>query len=177
MAKHVVVRIDSMSGTTNGAHLKSGKFYATSNPAALDNGQLVALTGMLGRDMYKVEAPAAGVVRSQICLVATPELFYDQSVTHYLDEWTNAAGTALRLYALVPGDRFSVTREAFEETNGEPAVGTYVGYKEGSTKIETQTAKDEKTIGIVREKETVGRYTYYMIEVINQQPAAAGVGG
>lgn len=175
MAKHVVVRIDNMSGTANGAHLKSGKFYASSQPAAIDNGQLVMVTGMAGREAYKVEAPTGEVIRSQLYLVATPELFYDQSVTHYLDEWTNEANSIVRMYALVPGDQFSVTEEAFEKTNGEPNVGTFIGYKDGSTKFETQSAKDAKTVGVVREEETIGRYTYYMIEVVS--PIQTGMGG
>ena len=41
--KHAVVRLDLMSGTTDGSLLKSVKVYKNDNPIAIDNAQLVVL--------------------------------------------------------------------------------------------------------------------------------------
>jgi len=165
--KHAVVRLDVMSGTKNGARIKSAKFYAEDAVAAIDNAQLVILGEKLGREIYKATAPTAESVRGDIYLVASVELMYDESRYHYLSEFTNEADRAIRVYDLVPGsDCFSATAEAFE---GTPEEGKYVGFAADSTKLQIQDAADEKTIGKIVAKETAGfgkgLYTYYVIDV------------
>lgn len=168
MAIHAIVRTDNMAGTKNAAFLKSGCFYNGREPAVVDNAQFVVLGEKLGREAYKCTAPAADSVPEDIYLTAGVELFYDESRTHYLHEWENEAGKPMRLYKPVVGaDNFSATAEAFE---GTPEVGKYVGYAAGSTKPLVQDAKDDKTVGKIVEKETVGygqgRYTYFNVDVI-----------
>lgn len=163
---HAVLRLDNMSGTQNGARLKSVKFYDGGAPAAIDNGQLVVLEEAIGREVYKAVAPKADSVADDIYLVGGVELFYDETVKHYLTEWENAADKPVRVYKPEAGaDGFSVTAEAFE---GVPAVGKYVGFAAGSTKIQVQETRDEKTIGKIESKETSGwgkgAYEYFYIQ-------------
>ena len=151
--KHAVVRIDKLGGTLDGAQLESAIFYKESDAAEIDNAQLVVLGEKLGREVYKATAPTATSTVADLYLTAGVELFYDQTVAHYLPEWVNEAGKPVRVYALnVSKGGFSATAEAFAADD---------------TKIQIQEAADDKTFGCIDFVETVGfgdgRYTYYMI--------------
>lgn len=168
MANHAIVRLDVMTGTRVEADLKSAKFYDGEEPAVIDNAQLVVLGEKIDRECYKCTAPTEDSVRADIYLVATPELFYDECKKHYLTEWENEADKPVRLYSLHPvADTFSATEEAFD---GVPAVDKFVGFAADSTKIAVQDDKDDKTIGKIVYKETVGygkgAYTFFMIDVL-----------
>lgn len=163
--KHAVVRIDKLGGTLDGAQLESAIFYNDSDAAEIDNAQLVILGEKLGREVYKATAPTATSTVADLYLTAGVELFYDQTVAHYLPEWVNEAGRPVRVYSLnVSKGGFSATAEAFD---GTPAKGKFVGFAAGSTKIKIQETADDKTFGCIDFVETVGfgdgRYTYYMI--------------
>lgn len=162
--KHAVVRTDNLGGTKNGEQLASVIFYSSNAPAAIDNGNIVVLGKKLGRETYKATAPAAGAVAEDLYVIAEEELFYDQSVAHYLTEWVNEAGKTIRAYSLDSKGGFSVTAEAFD---GTPEVGKTVGFTVGSTKIKVEDTKDDATFGTILEKETVGfgegKYTYFYI--------------
>lgn len=166
--KHAVVRLDTMAGTKQPVYLKSGKYYSSEQPAAIDNAQLVVLGEKIDRETYKVTAPTSDSVVTDLYLVATPELFYDETRTHYLTEWQNEADTVVRLYKMVPeADCFSATKEAFDKT---PAKGKFVGFADDSTKLAVQDAKDAKTFGKIVAVETdgygKGKYEYFVIDVI-----------
>lgn len=109
--KHAVVRTDNLGGTKNGEQLASVIFYSSDAPAAIDNGNIVVLGEKLGREAYKATAPAAGAVAEDLYVIAEEELFYDQSVAHYLTEWVNEAGKTIRAYSLDSKGGFSVTAE------------------------------------------------------------------
>ena len=94
--KHAVVRLDLMSGTTDGSLLKSVKVYKNDNPVAIDNAQLVVLGEREGREVYKATAPTAESKPKDLVLIASEELFYDETRTHYLTEWVNEAGKVCR---------------------------------------------------------------------------------
>ena len=83
--KHAVVRLDLMSGTTDGSLLKSVKVYKNDNPVAIDNAQLVVLGEREGREVYKATAPTAESKPKDLVLIASEELFYDETRTHYLN--------------------------------------------------------------------------------------------
>lgn len=151
--KHAVVRLDNVSGTFDGTLLKSVKFYESNVAADIDNGQLVVLGEREGREVYKAAAPTAATKPSELVLVASEELFYDESRTHYLPEFVNEAGSICRGYMLHNGSDFSVTSEAF---NGTPENGKFVGFVAGSTKIDVQSAADEKTFGKIESVEKTG---------------------
>ena len=97
--KHAVVRIDKLGGTLDGAQLESAIFYKESDAAEIDNAQLVVLGEKLGREVYKATAPTATSTVADLYLTAGVELFYDQTVAHYLPEWVNEAGKPVRVYA------------------------------------------------------------------------------
>lgn len=162
--KHAVVRTDNLGGTKNGEQLASVIFYSSDAPAAIDNGNIVVLGEKLGREAYKATAPAAGAVAEDLYVIAEEELFYDQTVAHYLTERVNEAGKTIRAYSLDSKGGFSVTAEAFE---GTPEIGKTVGYTAGSTKIKVEDSKGDATFGTILEKETVGfgegKYTYFYI--------------
>lgn len=162
--KHAVVRTDNLGGTKNGEQLASVVFYKDTNPAAIDNGNIVVLGEKLGREAYKATAPAAGAVAEDLYVIAEEELFYDQTVAHYLTEWVNEAGKTIRAYSLDSKGGFSVTAEAFD---GTPEIGKTVGYTAGATKIKVEDSKGDATFGTILEKETVGfgegKYTYFYI--------------
>lgn len=164
--KHAVVRTDEMAGTINTTFLKSAKFYANDAEAEIDNGNLVVVTEKLDREVFKATAPTSTSVRGDIYVVAGVEMFYDDTVTHYLTEWVNEAGKAVRLYQLTGNGTFSVTEEAFD---GTPVVGQYADFAADSTKIKVSAAKSDKTIGKITHTETTGygdgKYTYYMIDL------------
>ena len=158
--KHAVVRTDNLGGTKNGEQLASVIFYNDSNPAEIDNGNIVVLAEKLGREAYKATAPAAGAVAEDLYVIAEEELFYDQTTAHYLTEWVNEAGKIIRAYSLDSKGGFSVTAEAFD---GTPEIGKTAG----STKIKVEDTKGDATFGTILEKETVGfgegKYTYFYI--------------
>ena len=97
---------------------------------AIDNAQLVVLGDREGREVYKATAPVAASKVSDLVLIASEELFYDETRTHYLTEWENKAGSICRGYKLHNGDIFSATAEAFNEA---PAVGKFVGFAADDT--------------------------------------------
>lgn len=164
--KHAVVRTDNLGGTKNGEQLASVIFYSGDAPAAIDNGNIVVLGEKLGREAYKATAPAAGAVKEDLYVIAEEELFYDQTVAHYLTEWVNEAGKTIRAYSLDSKGGFSVTAEAFD---GTPEVGKTVGFTADSTKIKVEDSKGDATFGTILEKETVGfgegKYTYFYISL------------
>lgn len=168
ITKHAVVRTDNLGGTKNGEQLASVVFYKDSNPAEIDNGNIVVLGEKLGREAYKATAPKTGAAIEDLYVIAEEELFYDQTVAHYLTEWVNEAGKTIRAYSLDSKGGFSVTAEAF--ASGEtPDVGKLVAFTNDDTKITVQAAgaSDAATFGTILEKETVGfgegKYTYYYI--------------
>lgn len=107
--KHAVVRLDNMSGTKDGSLLKSVKVYKNDNPVAIDNAQLVVLGEREGREVYKAIAPTAESKPKDLVLIASEELFYDETRTHYLTEWVNEAGEICRGYVLHNGNIFTLT--------------------------------------------------------------------
>ena len=164
--KHAIVRLDNMSGTYDGSLLKSVKVYKNDAEVAIDNAQLVVLGEREGREVYKATAPTAESKPSDLVLVASEELFYDETRTHYLTEWENEAGSICRGYVLHNGDIFSATAEAFSKA---PETGKFVGFAADDTKIQIQSAADDKTFGKIAGSEKTGygdgAYEYFEINV------------
>lgn len=164
--KHAVVRLDNVSGTKDGSLLKSVKVYKSDAAVAIDNAQLVVLGEREGREVYKATAPTAESKPKDLVLIASEELFHDETRTHYLTEWVNEAGIACRGYVLHNGDDFSATKEAFDD---KPEKGKFVGFTADSTKIAVQAAADDKTFGKIESVEKTGwgdgAYEYFEIRV------------
>lgn len=166
---YAIVRLDNMSGTHDGAAIKSAKYYVTTTATAIENGNIVALSGLVAneREIFKAISPAATNTVDQVFLVATPELMYDER-KHNLNEFRNEAGDIIRVYGLRTGDIFSITAEALG-ADGDNKVGDYATIGD-STKVKLITTLNattpEKYIGKCIAKDVVGADTYYVIQVM-----------
>lgn len=101
--------------------------------------------------------PASSDTITDIVLIATPEIVYDER-KYGIENFYNKAGTIARGYRLHEHDIFSLTEEAFE---GTPALGKVVKIGNG-TKWEVAASGG---IGAIIDKNVVGRFTYWVIEI------------
>ncbi|MDP4176617.1 MAG: hypothetical protein Q8933_21740 [Bacteroidota bacterium] len=154
-----IVRTDNLQATRSGA-LKSVKYYVSSTATAIENGNVVALSGLdtNEREIFKGVAPAA--VGDAVVLVAGVELIYDEStMAKGLDDYINKAGKPFRAYELEKGDLFSVSDSAIVAlANNTPVVGNVVVTKASSTKLEEKAsaAGTESLVCKVIAKEVFG---------------------
>lgn len=172
MAKHFVVRLDNMSGTTDGTLLRSVRFNGGSADAAIDNGSVVKLEGLMTgeRELWKGVKPAANTPIDDVVLIATPEVMADERLRN-LSDFYNEAGANARGYKLHAGDVFSVSTDAID---GTATVGHVVELQAATKLKDAATAtKGSTVIGKVIQIEKVGTITYAVIEV---RPEAASVG-
>ena len=166
MAYYGVVRLDNMSGTTDGTLLRSVRFYDNDKEAAIENGRVVLIGDLLDgqREVRKATAPTATSPLTQIGLVAAPELMYDERKRN-LTEFINEAGENVRVYIPHVRDIFSVTAEALDAA-AAIAKGNLVELQTGTKLKVVATATDKSTqVGKIVDIETVGSLTYYVIEV------------
>ena len=168
--KHAVVGTDGMAGTINPVYLKHVVFYKDGSPAAIDNGNIIAIGDAIGPEIYKAEDPSATTKRYMLALVDGVELFYDETRTHYLPEWENEAGKPVRVYLMVPpADSFRVTAEAFD---GVPQKGKFVAFAANSTKLKIEDSESaDNVFGVIKHDPVKvgfgdGQYTYYIVDVI-----------
>lgn len=166
MANYGVVRLDNMSGTTDGTLLRSVRFYDGDKEAAIKNGRVVLIGDLLDgqREVRKATTPAATSPLTHIGLVAAPELMYDERKRN-LTEFINEAGENVRVYIPHVRDIFSVTAEALDAA-AAIAKGNLVELQAGTKLKVVATATDKSTqVGKIVDIETVGSLTYYVIEV------------
>ncbi len=123
---YACVRTDNMSGTINGQDLVSVKFYGGSNPAAIENGNVVLVGEFLEgeREVRKATAPAANSDIYKCALIASEEVVKSKSHNN-LDEFINEAGDIARGYRFTKNGLFAVTKEAFA-SGAVLAVGSIV---------------------------------------------------
>jgi len=161
MSNHAIVRLDNCAAAYNGSLIKSVKYFVGDTATALDNGNVVALSGLMTgeREIYKAVAPTA---TSKVLLACGVELIYDESTYHGLEDYQNEAGKPFRAIALQTGDTFSVTAEAL---SGTPAVGSYVTVGTTTQMVVKASVTTEQVIGTIVAIETVGANTYYVINV------------
>lgn len=157
---YTVVNTDSMQGTTDGTQLFSARYHADGKEAAIENGSIVALEGLIEgeTEIFKAVAPTADAKAEKLYLVATPELMYEDNKRN-LTDFTNKAGATLRLYGLVTRNIFGVTETGFTT---KPAVGD--GVSVSGVKLAKAGTK-EAAIGTVIEKRKTISGTFYYIMV------------
>lgn len=164
MAKHFVVRLDNMSGTTDGTLLRSVRFNDGAADAAIDNGSVVKLESLMTgeRELWKGVKPAANTPAEEVVLIATPEVMADENLRN-LSDFYNEAGANARGYKFHTGDIFSVSTDAID---GTATVG-HVVELQASTKLKDVAAatSGSTVIGKVIQIEKVGTITYAVIEV------------
>lgn len=160
---HAVVRTDKMYGTDNRAGLVSVRYQPDDKMTDIDNGNVVKLEALEdgSREVYKGVTPTASDTLNKIVLIDSPEVIYDET-KRGMANFYNEAGKISRGYRLHTGDIFSVTEEALE---GTPAVGNVVELGD-STKLSVVASETGATVvGKVIDVNTVGRYTFYVVEV------------
>ena len=159
--KHAVVRTDRMFGTDNRGGLISIKYLVDGDGAENENGNVLNVGALIEgeREVFEGSTPEATDTVSDIVLVATPEVMYDERL-HSLDDFTNEAGRIARAYRLHSKDIFSVTAEALADAE-DVAVGDRVAIAAG-TKLAIAASDG---IGRVIAIDVVGKYTYIVIEI------------
>lgn len=167
--KHGVFRSDLMSGTDVAADLVSVKYMGSgSTETAIDNGCVVKLDGLMTgeREVWKGVTPAANTALTDIAIIGTEEVMYDERKKN-LDEFENEAGTIARGYIPRSRNIFAVTADALNIGSGvTPAVGYAVELMAGVKLNVVATATASATqVGEVIAIENAGRYTYYVIKI------------
>lgn len=168
MAKGVV-RTDNMAGTDVRAQLVSVKYGSVSGTftgAAIENGNVVELSGLLDgeREIYLGITPSVDSALRDIVLIATPEVMYDSSKNN-LEDFINPAGETSRGYRLHSGATFSVTKPALAGAE-TPAVGDIVELAAGTKLNVVSTATGGSTgVGKIIAIEDTGRHKFYVIEI------------
>lgn len=163
-----IVRTDNMYGTDVRTGLVSIQYMGAdgATPTAIENGNVLKVGALKTgeREVYVGGAVAAADKISDVVLVASPEVMYDERKRN-LDEFINEAGKNCRGYRLHTGDIFSVTKEALDGVT-TPAVGNIVELKAGTKLNVAATATTNSTVvGKIIAVDVVGRYTYYAIKV------------
>lgn len=143
MAK--VVRLDNMAATKVPSLIKSAKYMESDVATAIENGELVTIGALVDgeREIHEATAPVSG--DTNIGIVCTPELLYNQNgvADGDLANYTNEADAVIRVMILQKGDIFSIAGEstsADKDVDGE-VVAKFMG------------------------TEVAGRYTYNVYEV------------
>ena len=171
-----VVRTDNMYATdVRGGGLVSIKYIVTENAGqanetktetAIENGCVLKIGDLMDgqREVYEGTAPAKGDALGDLCLIATPELMYDER-KHDLDEFINEAGKIARGYRFHHADTFSLTADAFETALSEIAVGNIIELQNNKTKMKVvaSATASTTTVGKIIAIEQAGKYTYYVI--------------
>lgn len=165
---YAVVRLDRVTGTTDGAKLLSARYYVSTTATDIQNGNVVHITNeLLDREVFKTTAPTANDTIKTVGLVASVELIKDGcALVDDLTDFINKAdGEPQRVYLLETGDIFSVTAPAI---NNLPATvtnakGNYV--KLGTTTKWEYTTTAGDGVGTIIDVEVVGSKTYFVIRI------------
>ena len=172
--KYGVVRTDRMLGTDAAPALISALYLPDDTATEIENGAIVKAVALAAetvdgvtvteRELYKAETPEASTAIDELALVASVELMYKDE-DRALSDFINEAGKPIRCYRLHKHDIFSVTTEALDYT-GTIAKGWAVfAGDQVKMKAAASAANGATKIGTVLDIETVGPYTYVVVEV------------
>lgn len=167
---YCVVRTDLLAGTRNPAFLEHGRYHAASGDTAeIQNGSIVFVDALEDgeRESHKYKDVPENAKIKDLVLIAAPEVIYDESNHKTLRDFTNAAGSIVRGYYLLPQTEFSVTAEGISGT--APTVGQTLIVAKDTHIMKVGAASDGTVIGKCTEIETKFQYganvTYYTIKV------------
>lgn len=148
MAKHMILRIDNMSGVRDNSQVKSGMFMKDGVPTEVDNAVFVEIKNLMDgeREIHEVVEVTDDSVYCGV--ISTPELLYDTRgiADRDLGNFFNEAGVPVRVHVLHEGDTLSIA-------NGDKTADFNIGAKLTARHIQT---------------ETVGRYVYECFELVAQ---------
>lgn len=161
---YTVVNLDRMSGTEDSTLLVSLKYFASENPAEIENGGIVEIGDFIDneREVRKATAPTASTPITKLVLVANPEIIYDETRHHGLEEYVNEAGKVIRGYRFHSGDGFSMTAEGF---SGTPAKGKYIKVGTTTKPVIANDANTGTIIGKITDVYTLGAHTFYYVDL------------
>jgi hypothetical protein len=132
--KHAVINTDNMRY----CDLVSVKVKERNTEKALsiDNGNIVRVGGLVQneREIRHATPPLTTDSFNDLAVIATPEVMYDERL-NVLEDFYNEEGNVCRGYRFRNNAEFSVTKEALIPISGNELNGTYVGIKDGETKI------------------------------------------
>lgn len=138
--KHGVAESTLLLATMSGGH-----FYNGISDEDIDNGSVVVIDieNYQEQDLIKVQKPTT---KDRVCLVLTAPKIYEEYTKKMQEEhyFYNAAGEVMRVYEIYDTDRFTLSKEAFDE-DAVPEVGKYVIVKNNSYKL---TTSDEEPTGV-----------------------------
>lgn len=161
---YTVFRSDNLPGIDNRAYITSVRVVdGSGDPIAVENGTIVKIGAKIAgkHDLYSATlASSSDTDLTKLAVIGTPELIYDESRYHNLDEFINPAGKAAAAYMLGRGGDFAVTKEGFVSATPPSATGGAVGVGTGG-KLSTSGSG----LGTVLAIETAGRYTFYTIRM------------
>jgi len=165
--RYGVVRLDRVTGTTDGSKLLSGRYYVGDNATDIENGSVVHITNtLLDREVFKTTAPTASDTIKTVGLVASVELIRDNLLPiDALGDFINKAdGEAQRIYLLETGDIFSLNDKVIDNL---PVSGTAKGgvVKLGTTTKWVYAASDANAVGDIIDVETKNAKKYYVIRI------------
>lgn len=143
MANYKFVRLDVMSGNKDNSQVKSAKYYKDDAPAAVENGVVVAIGGLLDREREIHKVTDVSDTDTYVGLITTPELEYDDRGYHGVETFINQEDSPIRVHVLHAGDIFSIG-------NSEDTTDITCGANLVAKHIQTETS---------------GRFTYQVYEV------------
>ena len=141
---------------------------AGSTETSIDNGCVVKLDSLMTgeREVWKGVTPAANTSLSDIAIIGSEEVMYDERKKN-LDEFENEAGVIARGYIPRSRNIFSVTKDSLNIGTGvTPAVGYVVELMAGvKLNVVAAATSNSTVVGKIIAIETAGRYTYYVIKI------------
>lgn len=161
--KYTVVRTDLMDGMTQPARIGSCRVYdGSDNPIEIENGSIVELQEYEDgqREVRKAILATASSKLNNCALIASPEIFYDDTKTNNLDEYINEANYICRFYGLHSNNYFSITAEGFKDGTVPTTIGAEVGIADG--KVDASGSG----FAVLARIESTKRYTYYVLRVL-----------
>lgn len=145
MAKHMILRLDVMSGNRDNTQVKSGMYFKDGEKAAVDNGTFVEIKKLMDgeREIHEVVDVTDSAV--MVGVISTPELMYNQNGIgdRDLGNFFNEAEVPVRVHVLHEGDFLSIA-------NGDKKADFNIG---------------AKLMAEYQGTEVVGRYTYECFEI------------
>lgn len=171
--EHAIVNTDLMAATDVRSGMRSfrfGTYDATKDVLTgedIDNGNLVKLTRILdaNQDLWVAEKPAANTPLSELVLVTTPEIMYDEREDR-LEDFYNEADKNATGMRLEIGSIFGATLPAWD---GTPAAGKFCVAMAG-TKLKVADAVPTGTsaatlIGKIIDTRIHNGKTFYNVEI------------
>ena len=145
MAKHMIVRLDVLSGNRDNSQVKSAMYFKDGAKADVDNGTFVAIKGLLEGERELHEVVDVTDADTYVGVITTPEVMYNQNGLGDMDlgNFFNEKDEPVRVHVLHEGDILSIA-------NGDKTEDFNVGAKLLAKHIQ---------------KEKVGRYEYEVFEI------------